>query len=56
MEITEFSIFEVRGNGKFMKHQNKPSVDILALLISLYADQNGIEITYKLKEKDNGQG
>ena len=35
--------------------QNKPSVDILALLISLYADQEGIEITYKLKEKDNGQ-
>lgn len=39
----------------FMNHQNKPSIDILALLISLYADQEGIEITYKLKEKDNGQ-
>lgn len=40
----------------FMNHQNKPSIDILALLISLYADQNSIEITYELKEKDNGQG
>lgn len=39
-----------------MNQQNKPSVDILALLISLYADQEGIEITYELKEKDNGQG
>lgn len=37
-----------------MNQQNKPSVDILALLISLYADQEGIEITYELKEKDNG--
>lgn len=27
--------------------------DIYALLISLYADQMGVEITYQLKEKDN---
>lgn len=25
----------------------KPSIDLLALLISLYADQNGVEIEYK---------
>jgi hypothetical protein len=30
-----------------------PSTNLLELLISLYADQNGIEITYELKEKDN---
>lgn len=30
---------------------NKPSIDILALLISLYADQMGVEIKY---EKRNG--
>lgn len=28
------------------------SKDIYALLISLYADQMGVEITYQLKEKD----
>lgn len=41
--------------NNFMNQQNKPSVDIQALLISLFADQMGVEITYK-KEKDNGQG
>ena len=29
----------------------KPNVDLLALLISLYADQEGVEITYETKEK-----
>ena len=38
----------------FMNHPNKPSIDILALLISLYADQNNIKITYELKENKNG--
>lgn len=33
----------------------KPSANLLELLISLYADQKGIKITYELKEKDNGQ-
>lgn len=28
----------------------KPSVNLLALLIDLYADQKGVEIKYKLKE------
>jgi hypothetical protein len=28
----------------------KPSVNLLALLIELYADQNGVEIKYELKE------
>lgn len=27
----------------------KPSIDLFALLISLYADQEGVEITYELK-------
>ena len=26
--------------------------DLMALLISLYADQNGVTITYELKEKE----
>ena len=29
---------------------NKPSIDILALLITLYADQEGVEIEYELCE------
>lgn len=29
---------------------NKPSIDILRLLIALYADQEGVEITYELCE------
>jgi hypothetical protein len=29
----------------------KPSVNLLALLIELYADQKGVEIKYELKEK-----
>jgi hypothetical protein len=29
----------------------KTSIDLYALLISLYADQKGVTITYKLKEK-----
>lgn len=29
---------------------NKPSIDIFALLVSLYADQMGVEIEYELKE------
>lgn len=28
----------------------KPSIDLLALLISLYADQEGVEIKYEIKE------
>ena len=28
----------------------KPSVDLFALLISLYADQEGVEITYEVEE------
>lgn len=28
----------------------KPSTDLLALLISLYADQEGVEIKYEVKE------
>lgn len=28
----------------------KPSIDLLELLISLYADQNGVEIKYEKKE------
>ena len=27
--------------------------DILALLISLYAEQEGVQVTYKPEEKDN---
>lgn len=30
---------------------NKPSINLLALLIDLYADQKGVEIKYELKEK-----
>ena len=41
--------------NNLIQNKNKPSIDILALLISLYADQEGIEITYELKEKDNEQ-
>lgn len=33
----------------------KPSANILDLLISLYADQNNIKITYELKEKEHEQ-
>lgn len=29
----------------------KPSINLLELLITLYADQEGIEITYQLEEK-----
>jgi hypothetical protein len=29
---------------------NKPSIDIFALLVSLCADQMGVEIKYELKE------
>lgn len=29
---------------------NKPSINLLELLISLYADQKGVQITYELKE------
>lgn len=28
---------------------NKPSINLLDLLISLYADQEGVEIKYELK-------
>lgn len=28
---------------------NKPSIDIFALLVSLYADQMGVEIKYEAK-------
>ena len=28
---------------------NKPSIDIFALLVSLYADQMGVEIKYEVK-------
>ena len=31
----------------------KPSVNLLELLISLYADQMGVEISYELKEKQS---
>ena len=31
----------------------KPSINLLDLLIALYADQEGVEITYELKEKRN---
>ena len=30
----------------------KPSTNLLELLITLYADQEGIEITYHLEEKN----
>lgn len=30
---------------------NKPSIDLFELLIALYADQEGVEIRYDLKEK-----
>lgn len=34
----------------------KPSgKDIFALLVSLYADQNGVTVTYELEEKKEGQ-
>lgn len=29
---------------------NRPSVDIMALLISLYADQEGVEIKYEMRK------
>ena len=29
---------------------NKPSIDLFALLVSLYADQEGVTITYERKE------
>jgi hypothetical protein len=29
----------------------KPSIDLLDLLIQLYADQNGVTITYKKEKK-----
>lgn len=32
---------------------NKPSIDLFALLISLYADQEGVKITYKTKGAKN---
>lgn len=32
---------------------NTPSTNLLELLISLYADQNNIKITYELKEKEH---
>ena len=33
---------------------NKPSINLFELLISLYADQNGVQISYELKnEKRN---
>ncbi len=30
--------------------------DLLALLISLYAEQEGVQITYKMEELHNEQG
>lgn len=36
------------------KHQTI-GINLMELLISLYADQEGVEITYELKEKDNEQ-
>lgn len=33
----------------------KPSTNLLELLISLYADQNNIKITYELKENEHEQ-
>ena len=29
---------------------NKPSIDLFALLVSLYADQMGVEIKYEVEE------
>lgn len=29
---------------------DKPSIDLLELLISLYAEQEGVKITYELEE------
>ena len=31
---------------------NKPSINLYDLLISLYADQMGVEIKYELKNKE----
>ena len=30
----------------------KPSINLLELLITLYADQEGVEITYELEKKN----
>ena len=30
---------------------NKPSINLFELLISLYADQNGVQISYELKKE-----
>lgn len=32
---------------------SKPSIDLFELLIKLYADQEGVEITYDLEEIHN---
>jgi hypothetical protein len=34
---------------------NKPSINLLELLIALYADQEGVEITYELEGEQDGQ-
>ena len=41
-----------------MKHQKEPNgADLLATLVSLLAEQEGVKITYKLREeKKNGTG
>ena len=31
----------------------KPDINLLDLLISLYADQEGVKITYELEDKEN---
>ena len=30
---------------------NKPSIKLFELLISLYADQNGVQVSYELKKE-----
>ena len=44
----------VRFNRKtreaMAKDMDKPSIDLLDLLISLYAEQEGVKITYELEE------
>ena len=41
----------IRKSGGFMEHQKEPKgTDLLAKLIELYAEQEGVKITYKLEE------
>lgn len=32
-----------------MSYQNVPTIDLLALLISLYAEQEGVKVKYELE-------